>query len=737
MSSRIAYRTCPLCEASCGLEIEIENESVRRIRGDRLHVLSAGYICPKGSTLKQLHEDPDRLRHPMMRDRQEWRQTTWDEAFAEVDRRLHALIERYGRNAVALYVGNPNVHHFENGLAIRPLAKALGTRNIYTASTVDQMPKHVACGHMFGHPATIPVPDLDRTQYLLMLGANPYESNGSLCTAPDWPGRLARIRARGGKVVVVDPRRTRTAINSDRWVPIRPGTDAALLMGLIHLLFEEDLVALGAMETEVAGMPELKEAAAPFGVEAVSRFTTVPPETIRTLATELAAAPRAAVYGRVGTHTVGFGTISAWAVDVLNVLTGNLDRPGGVMFPAAAHLPRRRRARPFATGRWQSRVRGLPEVLGELPVATLADEIETPGEDQIRALITVAGNPVVTTPDAERLDRALASLELMVAVDPYLNATTRHADVILPTPSALERSHYDIYFTALSVRNYADYSSAVFATEQPSEFEILVRLAAIAAGLGASADPAALAQAALATQVAEAVADPTSPIHGREPEEILGLLEGRPPAERALDLMLRTGHQGDGFGANPEGLSLQMLESHPHGLDLGSLEPRLSEVISTPSGKIELAPAPFIADLARLERAMTDLPGDLMLVGRRQVRTVNSWLNNVEVAIRGKDGCVLEVHPKDAERLGLRSPGSATVSSGTGTVELPVHITEDITEGVVSIPYGWGHDLPGMRLQVASSRPGVNLNRLTDATQVDPLSGNAVLNGIPVKVAPA
>ena len=733
---RTVFRTCPLCEATCGLEIEIVDDRVKRIRGDREHVMSGGFICPKGSALKQLHEDPDRLRTPLIKENGVHRQASWDEAFSLIARRFQEITEQHGRSALAIYVGNPNVHQLDNTLGIRPLIKSLGTKNIFSASTVDQMPKHVSSGFMFGHPLNIPVPDLDRTDYLLMLGANPYESNGSLCTAPDFPGRMEGIRARGGKVVVVDPRRTKTAANADRWIPIRPGSDAAFLLALVNVLFAEDKVDLGAAAAQMAGLEEVRALVAPFTPEAVARFTGIEPALTREVATELADAPTAAVYGRIGTHTVSFGTLSSWAVDLLNAVSGNLDRAGGAMFPYAAHLSTHRKGRPFATGRWQSRVRGLPEVLGELPVSTLADEIETPGEGQIRLLFTVAGNPVLTTPDAGRLDSALGGLDFMVSVDPYLNETSRRADVVLPPPSALERSHYDLSFTGLSVRDYADYSPAVFEATGLDEFAILVKLTGIALGMGAEADSDQLAAASLMASVQEAVSSSDSVIAGRDPAEILAMLGERPWPERFLDLMLRLGHRGDGFGADPEGLTLARLEESPHGIDFGPLQPRLDQVLVTSSGKVDLAPETITADLPRLAAAMAIEPEqDLVLIGRRQLRSANSWLHNVEVLVKGKERCTLQINPDDAARIGLEDGATATIASSIGKLDVAVEITADISRGVVSIPYGWGHKLDGAKLSVAEVRPGVNTNILTDSSQVDPLSGNAVLNGIPVTVS--
>jgi anaerobic selenocysteine-containing dehydrogenase len=729
------FRTCPLCEATCGLEIEVTDGRVRRIRGDMEHVFSGGFICPKGSALKQLHEDPDRLRTPMIKENGHHRTATWEEAFTLINDRLFSIIAEHGRQSLGIYIGNPNVHQFANTLALRPLVKALGTTNVFTASTVDQMPKHVSAGFMFGHPLNIPVPDLDRTHYLLMLGANPYESNGSLCTAPDFPGRMEKIRARGGMVVVVDPRRTKSAANADRWIPIRPGTDAAFLLAIANVLFDQDQVRLGAAGQLVNGTEEAAAAVAPFTPEKVADFTGVDSNLIREIAAELIAAPSAAVYSRIGTHTARFGTLASWAVDLLNVITGNLDQAGGAMFPYPAHLPVRRRGRAFSTGRWRSRVRDLPEVLGELPVATLIDEIETEGEGRIRFLMTVAGNPAITTPDADRLNGALATLDFMVSVDTYLNETSRHADVVLPGPSALERSHYDLAFTGFSVRDFADYSPAVFEADGLSEFDILVKLTGIALGMGV-ADADMLAGASLMAAVQEAVGNPNSSVSGRDAGEIMSMLGNGHWPERFLDLMIRTGHRGDAFGADPDGLTLDKLRENPHGIDFGPLQPRLEQILLTASGKVELAPPQIIADLERL-LASVDRPadGDVLLIGRRQLRSANSWLHNVEVLVKGKERCTLQVNPEDATRMGLSEGGRATVSSSTGKVELPIEITADISPGVVSIPYGWGHDLPGSRLSVAAVRPGVNSNVLTDSGEIDPLSGNAVLNGIPVTVA--
>jgi anaerobic selenocysteine-containing dehydrogenase len=738
MSTSVDFRTCPLCEATCGLEVTHDGEKVIRTRGDRADVFSHGFICPKGSTLGRLDEDPDRLRTPLLRRNGRHEPATWDEAFGVIESRLVPLVAEHGPDAVGVYLGNPNVHSMSGTLYPRVLLKMLRTKSIFSAATVDQMPKHISSGLMFGHPDLIPVPDLDRTSYLLMLGANPYESNGSLATAPDWPGRLRAIRERGGKVVVVDPRRTRSADAADEHVFIVPGTDAAFLFALAHVLFEEDLVDLGDLDGHLAGVDEVGAAVEAFHPEQVAETCGVEPERIRRLARELAGADTATVYGRIGTHTAEFGTMASWMVDVLNILTGNLDRAGGAMFSHAAHeQPRSRRG--FEVGRWASRVRGLPEVRGELPVSTMAEEILEPGPGQIRAMITVAGNPVLSTPNSDRLDEALSGLEFMVSVDIYLNETTRHADVILPGVSPLRRPHYDFAFNQLAVRNVANYSPPLFPLPEgtPDEWRILLRLGAIVSGQGSDADLDALDDGVFGMMVGSAVANPASPVHGRSPEEVVAVTSGERGPERMLDFLVRTGPYGDRYGADLDGLTLQRLREAPHGIDLGPLHPRLPEALCTPSGMVELAPGPLLADVPRLLTALGRRSnGGFALVGRRDIRSNNSWMHNIDVLVKGKERCTLQINVADAARIGVGAGGRVKVSSAAGMLIVPVEITEDIMPGVVSLPHGWGHDLEGSLLSVASERPGANVNRLSTG-DIDPVSGNAVLNGIPVEVIPA
>jgi anaerobic selenocysteine-containing dehydrogenase len=741
-----AYRTCPLCEATCGLELTLDGERVAAIRGDADDVFSHGFVCPKGAALKQLHEDPDAVTTPLVRNGDGFRAASWDEAFALIDERLSPILAA-DRNAVALYFGNPTIHNLSGTLYGPVLGRALSTRNVFTASSVDQLPKQLACALMFGTGTTVPVPDVDRTGHLLMLGANPLASNGSLMTAPDMRGRLRALRARGGKLVVVDPRRTRTAELADEHHFIRPGTDAQLLFALVHVLFAEGLAQPGdRLATLTLGLDQVRALAEPFTPEAVSGVCGIAADDIRRMARELAAAPRAAVYGRIGTCTQEFGTLASWLVDVLNLLTGNLDREGGAMFPlgAAGHSnaagePRRGRGPRY--GRFASRVRGLPEVFGELPVACLAEEIDTPGDGQVRALITLAGNPGLSTPNSGRLAAALDSLEFMVSVDVYVNETTRHADVILPAPSPLRRGHYDVALYQFAVRNVAHYSPPALPAEPdlPDEWVTLLRLTGVAAGLGPAADVAALDDMVARTVIDRELKTPGSPVAGRDAAELLEALVPRVGPERLLDLMLRTGPYGDGFGSRADGpgLSLAALEAAPHGIDLGPLQPRLPDALRTPSGMIELTPAPIVSDVDRLQATLTrGAAGGPVLIGRRQLRSNNSWMHNLPMLVRERSECTLHVHPDDAARYGLIDGGAAELRTRTGAVTAEVEVTDAVMPGVVSLPHGWGHGASGARLSVAAAHAGTNSNLLADEELIDALSGNAVLNGIPVALAP-
>ncbi|MFC7818018.1 molybdopterin oxidoreductase family protein [Streptomyces sp. NPDC057367] len=740
--SRTALRICPLCEATCGLALTVDGTTVTAARGDRDDVFSRGFICPKGASFGAVDSDPDRLRAPLVRRDGELREATWEEAFDAVAAGVRPVVERYGPHSVGVVLGNPNVHTMAGALYPNLLLGALGTRSLFTASTLDQMPKHVSSGLLFGDANAIPVPDLDRTDHLLLIGANPLESNGSLCTAPDFPGRLKALRARGGTLTVIDPRRTRTAKLADRHVAIRPGTDALLLAAMAHVLFEEGLVDLGALGPHVEGADEVGAAVSEFTPESVAAACDVDAGVTRALARELAAAPTAAVYGRIGSCTVPHGTLASWLVDVLNTLTGNLDRPGGALFPQAATDRTPRPAGPgrgFALGRWHSRVSAHPEAKGELPLSALAEEIDTATDEgePVRALLTVAANPVLSAPDGDRLDKALASLDFMVSVDPYLNETSRHAHVVLPPPPPAQSPHHDFALNTLAVRNQVRYTRPAVPLEpgRMAETEILARLTLAVTG-GHGTDPAAVDAMVVRQTLDKAVRDPHSPVHGRDPGELAGRLTGENGPERRLDLMLRLGPYGDGFGARPDGLTLDRLLAHPHGIDLGPLRPRLPQPLKTRSGKVELLPGPIAADLPRLGRALAERPAGLVLVGRRHLRSNNSWMHNVPALTGGSNRCTLHLHPDDAERFGVRDGHPVRVKSAGGEVTAPAEVTDTVRPGVVSLPHGWGHDRPGTRLTHAATVPGVNVNQLLDGSLLDPLSGNAVLNGVPVTLTP-
>jgi len=732
----IHHRICPLCEACCGLELKVAGGKVVSIRGHEADVFSAGYICPKGVALKDLHEDPDRLRAPLVKRDGQFVETSWDEAFAEIERRLPPLIARHGRDAVAMSLGNPAAHKFGLLLYGPQLMKALGSRNMFSASTLDQMPKHLSSGLMFGSLLSIPVPDIVRCDYLLMLGANPMASNGSLWTVPDFRGKAKAMRARGGKLVVIDPRRTETAALADEHHFIQPGADAFLLLGMVHALFDEGLVRLGRVAPFVNGVDAAQAAVEPFAPEAVAARCGIAAHEIRRLAREIAAAPRAAVYGRIGTCTQEYGTLTSWLVDVVNVLTGHLDEPGGAMFPKAAAFASNTAGTPgsgrgIVTGRHKSRVSGAPEVFGEFPMTCMAEEIETPGPGQVRALISVASNPVLSSPNGPRLAAALDSLDFMVSMDIYVNETSRHADVILPAPSPLEDAHYDVAFPQLSWRNHARFSDAVFELPagQMPEWVTLLKLAAIASGRGAKADARQLEDEHFAREAAKTFGE-----HAPAVVEATSHLRG--PA-RLLELALRSGPYGDKFGREPAGLNLEKVRAAPGGIDLGELAPRIPELLRTPSGKIELAAPMLLADLRRPAEDLARPAPSMVIIGRREVRSNNSWMHNLPLLAKGPERCTVLIHPADAQRLGLAEGAMARIGSSGRSIEARVQLSGDMMPGVVSLPHGWGHALPGSRLSLAAQRPGASLNDLLDENRRDPLSGNAVLNGVAVDLAPA
>ncbi len=715
---RTHYRTCNLCEAMCGLVVETAGDQVVAIKGDPDDPFSRGHICPKAVALQDIYHDPDRLRQPVRRTAVGWEPIGWDEALDEVVARLKAVQTAHGRNAIGVYQGNPNVHNLGSILYGPPFVRALRTKSRFSATSVDQLPHHLAAYHMFGHQLLLPIPDVDRTDFFLMLGANPLASNGSLMTAAGIERRLKEMQARGGRLVVVDPRRTETAVLADTHLFIRPGTDALFLLALLHTIFADGLADPGRLAAFTDGLDALAKLAAPFAPETVAAATGIPAAQMRQLAHDFCAAETAVAYGRIGASTQAFGGLTHWLINALNVVTGNLDRPGGAMFtlPAVDIVGLTGLTGAVGSyGRWRSRVRGLPEFAGELPVAALAEEILTPGEGQIRALVVNAGNPVLSTPNGRQLDEALAGLEFMVAIDIYVNETTRHAHIILPPTTGLETEHYDVVFHALAVRNTAKYSPALFA-----------------AGPEARHD----------WQIFRELRNRWEGVTQADRHTVLGKLDffRRLPPHKLLDLALRFGPYGSWGGhRRKDGLTLRQLQQNPHGIDLGPLQCCLPQRLYTANKRINLTPEPLVADLDRLKTTLGPEVGNgrsLVLIGRRQLRSNNSWMHNSPRLMKGRNRCTLLLHPDDAAARQISDGQIVRLSSRVGQVDVSVELTDDMMPGVVSLPHGWGHGREGVRLATAVAHPGVSLNDLTDDQVIDALTGNAAFSGLPVTVEP-
>jgi anaerobic selenocysteine-containing dehydrogenase len=703
MTKTLHHRACHLCEAICGLTIETTSEEgldtrITSIKGDALDSFSRGHICPKAVALQDIQNDPDRLRQPMLRVGSEWQPIEWQAAFDLVAERLFNIQQRHGQDAVASYQGNPSVHNYGLMTHSNYFIGLLKTRNRFSATSVDQLPHHLSSYLMYGHGLLLPIPDIDHTDFMLILGGNPLASNGSIMTVPDVEKRLKAIQKRGGKVVVIDPRRSETAAIADQHLFVRPGGDAALLFGLLNTLFEEKLTRVTHLPVD--GLDEVRAAIAHLTAESMSARCGIPAEQIRQLARDFAAADKAVCYGRMGISTQSFGTLCHWLVQLINLVTGNLDRVGGALCTEpAVDMVGSTSGGHF--NRWQSRVSGLPEYAGELPVSALAEEMLVEGQGQVRALITVAGNPVLSTPNGRKLEEALDGLEFMLSIDLYINETTRYADLILPSTSALENDHYDTTFNLFAVRNVTRFNRAIL--EKPAgalhDWEIFVGLAQAFA------------------KRAERELKPTIS-----------------PAQM-IDRGLRAGLYGD---ASEHKLSVEMLRDHPHGLDLGALKPNLAPRLKTANQRVQAAPPVIMADLARFAIEQAAAPeGELLLIGRRHVRSNNSWMHNYHRLVKGKPRHQLLMHPDDLSSRGLSDGQWVRVSSRVGVIEVQVLGSIEMMPGVVSLPHGWGHARPGVQMGIASDQPGVSANDLTDERQLDSLSGNAALNGVPVQVAAA
>lgn len=732
-------RKCPICEASCGVLVTVDTaqRKVIDIRGDESDPLSRGFVCPKSQGMKLLRDDRDVLTRPLLRRGKDFEEISWDAAYLMAGERFREIAKKHGADANALYVGNPLAHNPGGLLYTLSCAMALGSRSLFSSTSVDHMPKVLSTGLLFGDQSLIPVPDLDRTDYLLILGANPAISGGSLMTAPGFGRRMEEIRARGGQIIVVDPRRSETAEMANRHLPIRPGTDPYFLLGLLRVIFDENLAKPGRLEAHMNGLHEIAELARSFSLDDLAAASGIEAIVIREIARGFARAPSAACYGRTGSSQQPFGSVTSWLIDVINAVTGNLDRPGGAMIPMGI-TPSIFLNERYVDGvgphhRWHSRVRGLPECAGQLPVVTMAEEMLTPGPGQIRGLITICANPVITSPNGPRLSQALAGLEFMVSCDLYLGETSRHADLILPGSGHLDRSDWPIFTSTLQVRHVAKWVDKVFAPAPGTrtDGEIMLSLAASIAGTSEQALDDALAAHFMQ------LASTSGGLGGKSVEQACALLENRQGSDRIYEILLRTHHFGDKFGAVPEGLNFGKVKAADHGIDMGPLFERLPQALGTPSGRIELAPQLLMNEAPRLREALAGYidPASMIMIGRRQLHSINSWMHNIRSFNRGPDKCFALLHPADAARLGIDSGDHIEISRRDKCIVVPVTVSDEIMPGVVSLPHGWGHDVAETRLNYARTRPGVNSNIVASEFDIDLPSGNAVLTGFTVGVA--
>jgi len=704
------YRSCNICEAMCGIEITVKDNQILSIRGDKNNVFSRGSICPKALSLKDLHEDPDRLRHPVRRTKTGWERIGWEEALDEVARNIKSIQEKYGKDAVAVYHGNPIMHSHSSSLFLLPLFESINTKNRYAAASTDELPMKLALYLMFGHQAFFPIPDIDRTDFFLVIGANPAVSGGSFVSGPRVADRIKNIRKRGGKVVVVDPMRTRTAKLADQHHFIRPGSDVLLLLGLIHALFDENLAKPGKLKFFTDGIETLEAAVKDFSPEKIASVTGIDATEIRRLTRDFARAESAVCYGRIGSCSQQFGSLASWLIIALNILTGNLDRPGGSMFtkPAADMadiLARTGDAGQF--GNWFSRVRNHPEFAKELPITVLAEEMLTEGKGQIKALVTLSGNPVLSAPNGRLMEEGLKKLDFMACMDWYINETTRYADIILPPTGPLDQSHYDIIIHMVTLRNTAQYSVPVFEPEEDARhnWEILL-------GLALRLEKNFLKRKALKLLT----------------------------PDRMLALLIRFGPYGKKLNPFSAGLTLGKLKKMPHGMDLGPMQPCLPERLFNPLKRIQLSPKQMIETLPRVKEVFlgredsTKDGYDMVLIGRRHILSNNSWMHNSRRLLKGSNRCTALMHPEDATRRNIKPGDMIEVQSKVGSIILPSELTEDIMPGIISIPHGWGHDRPGVQLKTAREFAGVSVNDITDNRVTEELTGSSVFFGVPVRV---
>ena len=691
--SQIHFRACNLCEAICGLALSVENNRVTAVRGDPDDPFSRGHICPKAVALIDIQDDPDRLRTPQLRTADGWQALDWDAALNLAADQLVGIVQAHGDDAIAVYQGNPSVHQYGLLQYANAVLANFKTRNRFSATSLDQLPTQLVTWWMYGHQLLIPIPDIDHTDFFLIIGANPAASNGSLMTVPDFAERAKALRKRGSKLVLIDPRRTETAAYASDYFGIVPGTDAAFVAALLNCILLEGLARPDRLTAFTDGLDALPALLGEYTADRVSAICGIEATVIRDIARRFANAPRAVAYGRMGACTQRFGTLTQWLIQLLNIVTGNLDRVGGALVTHPALDPLTR-GRAGSYGRWHSRVSGRPEVHGELPTAVMAEEMETPGPGQIRALITVAGNPVLSAPNGKRIDAALRGLDFVLSFDSYCNETTAHANLILPTGTALENVHYDLIFNVFAVRNVARFNAPILHSDAPKTHEIFLRLGAkIAARLG-------------------------------KPARAL------PEPEVLIDSALRAGSSG---------LDLAQLKAAPHGIDLGPLAASFPERLFTEHQRIQAVP-PALQEAwlkAGAELLATSAPthaNTLQLIGRRHVRSNNSWMHNYQRLIKGKDRSQLLMNPVDAAARHLTDGTNVRIRSRVGCVTATLSLSDSMFPGVVSLPHGFGHQRNGVRLALASQLSGPSINDLTDDLYLDELSGNAAFNGVAIWV---
>ena len=696
------FRTCNLCEAMCGIVIKHDGDKVLSIKGDKDDPFSQGYICPKATALQDLHEDPDRLRQPIERTANGWKEISWPDALDKVAAGIQQVQKKYGKNALGIYLGNPNVHNLGGMLTVRHLLHSLKTRSRFSATSIDQLPHHIVCMHLFGHMLRIPVPDVNRTQYMLIIGGNPLASNGSIMTAPNMRQKLKDIKARDGKVVVIDPRRTETADIASEHHFIRPATDVLLLLAMLNEIYLQGYADKARVNNKAMSLaPEIErlaDFAKTYTAESVASITGITAVEIKRLVKEFCEAESSVCYGRMGISVQEFGLLSQYLSMIINIVSGRLDEVGGLMFPNPA-VDLVNNSGPGYLGKRHSRVSNLPDFNGDYPVVAMADEMLVEGEGQLKGFITVAGNPVLSTPNGEKLDEALSKLDFMVSFDYFVTETSRHANIILPPVSPLERDHYDVTFNGFAVHNVAKYSPALFTKQKNAKHDWQIYLE-----LAERLDK----KAPLATKVERRLVKALGP-------------------KTILDQGLKRGPYYH--------MSLRKLKKHPHGMDLGPLKTMLPQALKHKDKQIHLNVDFYQADLERVQDVMEQYDDtQILLIGRRHVRSNNSWLHNSHRLVKGKPRCTLMLHPETAEKHSIKDGQEVKVTSRVGHVTIIAEVTDELMPGVVSIPHGWGHGRKGVKQKIAQAHAGVSVNDLTDDTLIDQLSGNAAVNGVPVQL---